>query len=61
MTTADVPATEIGTSTELSEADAAPGESAPRTPRCFGQVSTITIGQTFTPGDPLRFGFVLDK
>ena len=61
VTTADVPATEIGTATELSEADAAPGQfCAPYAP-CFGQVSTITIGQTFSPGDPLRFVFLLDK
>ena len=55
VTTADVPATEIGTATELSEADAAPGQFCPPYAPCFGQVSTITIGQTFTPGDPLRF------
>ena len=61
VTTADVPATEIGTATELSEADAAPGQFCPPYAPCFGQVSTITIGQTFSPGDPLRFEFLLDK
>jgi hypothetical protein len=61
VTTADVPSTQIGTQASLSEDDAAPGEfCAPYKP-CFGQVSTITIGQTFTPGNPLRFVFVLDK
>ena len=61
VTTAEVPATDIGTSTELSEEDAAPGQfCAPYAP-CFGQVSNITIGETFTPGDPLRFVFLLDK
>ena len=61
VTTAEVPATDIGTSTELSEADAAPGQFCAPYGTCFGQVSTITIGQTFSPGDPLRFRFVLDK
>jgi uncharacterized repeat protein (TIGR01451 family) len=61
VTTADVPSTQIGTAAALSEDDAAPGQfCAPYKP-CFGQVSTITIGQTFTPGNPLRFVFVLDK
>jgi hypothetical protein len=61
VTTADVPATPIGTQTSLSEDDAAPGQfCAPYKP-CFGQVSTITIGQTFSPGNPLRFVFILDK
>ena len=56
-----MPSTQIGTQASLSEDDAAPGEfCAPYKP-CFGQVSTITIGQTFTPGNPLRFVFVLDK
>ncbi len=61
VTTAEVPATDIGTSTELSEEDAAPGQFCAPYGTCFGQVSTITIGQTFSPGDPLRFRFVLDK
>jgi hypothetical protein len=61
VTTAEVPATAVGTETSLSEDDAAPGAfCAPYQP-CFGQVSTITIGQTFTPGDPLRLVFILDK
>ncbi|MGH3138183.1 MAG: hypothetical protein ACRDY3_12435 [Acidimicrobiales bacterium] len=61
VTTAEVPATDIGTSTELSEADAAPGQFCAPYGICFGQVSTITIGSTFDPGNPLRFVFVLDK
>jgi hypothetical protein len=61
VTTAEVPSTDIGTSTELSEANAAPGQFCAPYGLCFGQVSTITIGQTFSPGDPLRFRFVLDK
>jgi hypothetical protein len=61
VTTAEVPATDIGTSTELSEDDAAPGQFCAPSKPCFGQVSTITIGQTFSPGDPLRFVFLLDK
>lgn len=62
VTTAEVPATDIGTSTELSESDAAgPGDACGPYATCFGQISTITIGQTFSPGDPLRLSFVLDK
>src|SRR6478609_666494 len=61
VTTAEVPATDIGTSTELSEEDAAPGQFCAPYGTCFGQVSNITIGETFTPGDPLRFVFLLDK
>jgi len=61
VTTAEVPATEIGTSTELSEEDAAPGQFCAPLGTCFGQVSNITIGSTFDPGNPLRFVFVLDK
>ena len=61
VTTADVPATDIGTATELSEANAAAGQFCAPYATCFGQVSTITIGQTFSPGDPLRFSFLLDK
>ena len=61
VTTAEVPETQVGTQTSLSEDDAAPGQfCAPYKP-CFGQVSTITIGQTFSPGNPLRFVFLLDK
>jgi uncharacterized repeat protein (TIGR01451 family) len=61
VTTAAVPATDIGTSTELSETDAAPGQFCAPYGICFGQVSTITIGSTFDPGNPLRFVFVFDK
>ena len=61
VTTADVPATDIGTQTSLSEDDAAPGAFCPPYKPCFGQVSTITIGQTFSPGNPLRFVFTLDR
>jgi Domain of unknown function DUF11 len=62
VTTADVPATDVGTSTELSESDAAgPGDACGPYATCFGQISTITIGRTFSPGDPLRFVFLLDK
>jgi hypothetical protein len=43
------------------ESNAAPVEFCPPYAPCFGQVSTITIGQTFSPGDPLEFSFVLDK
>src|SRR4249919_4228003 len=46
VTTADVPATDIGTATELSEANAAAGQFCAPSATCFGQVSTITIGET---------------
>jgi uncharacterized repeat protein (TIGR01451 family) len=62
VTTADVPATDIGTATSLSESNASgPGDACAPYATCFGQISTITIGQTFSPGDPLRLSFLLDK
>jgi uncharacterized repeat protein (TIGR01451 family) len=61
VTTATIPATADGTAAALSEKNASgPGDACAPTATCFGQVSTITIGQTFSPGHPLRFAFVLD-
>jgi uncharacterized repeat protein (TIGR01451 family) len=62
VTTATVPATQDGTPASLSESDASgPSDGCGPSATCFGQISTITIGQTFTPGNPLRFVFLLDK
>ena len=62
VTTATVPATPNGTPASLGESNASgPSDSCGPGASCFGQISTITIGQTFTPGHPLRFLFVLDK
>ncbi len=62
VTTATVPATQDGTPAELAESDAAgPSDACGPSATCFGQISTITIGHTFSPGTPLRFVFVLDK
>jgi uncharacterized repeat protein (TIGR01451 family) len=62
VTTATVPSTPDGTPASLSESDASgPGDACGSSASCFGQISTITIGQTFTPGNPLRFAFLLDK
>ncbi|HKO26961.1 MAG TPA: hypothetical protein VJU80_05850 [Solirubrobacteraceae bacterium] len=62
VTTATIPATADGTPAALSEKNASgPGDACAPSATCFGQVSTITIGQTFSPGHPLRFAFVLDK
>jgi uncharacterized repeat protein (TIGR01451 family) len=62
VTTAEVPATDIGTATALSESNASgPGDACAPYATCFGQISTITIGATFDPGDPLRLSFLLDK
>jgi len=62
VTTAIVPATQDGTPASLSESDASgPSDACGQSATCFGQISTITIGQTFTPGNPLRFVFLLDK
>jgi uncharacterized repeat protein (TIGR01451 family) len=61
-TTATVPATEAGTTAELSESAATgPSDACGSAANCFGQISTITIGHTFSPGNPFRFVFVLDK
>jgi uncharacterized repeat protein (TIGR01451 family) len=62
VTTATVPATTEGTPAMLAESDASgPADGCGAGATCFGQISTITIGQTFTPGNPLRFVFLLDK
>jgi uncharacterized repeat protein (TIGR01451 family) len=62
VTTATIPATADGTPASLSESNASgPGDVCAPSATCFGQISTITIEQTFSPGHPLRFGFVLDK
>lgn len=62
VTTATVPATSDGTPASLAESNASgAGDACGPSATCFGQISTITIGQTFTPGNPLRFVFLLDK
>jgi uncharacterized repeat protein (TIGR01451 family) len=62
VTTATIPATADGTPAALAEQNASgPGDACAPSATCFGQVSTITIDQTFSPGHPLHFGFVLDK
>ena len=62
VTTATIPATTDGTPAALSESNASgPGDACAPSATCFGQISTITIDQTFSPGHPLRFVFVLDK
>lgn len=62
VTTATIPATADGTPAALSESNASgPSDGCGPSATCFGQVSTITIEQTFSPGLPLRFGFLLDK
>jgi uncharacterized repeat protein (TIGR01451 family) len=62
VTTARVPATPDGTPASLAESNASgPSDGCGPGASCFGQISTITIGQTFTPANPLRFVFLLDK
>jgi len=62
VTTAVIPASTDGTPATLAESDASgPADGCGAGATCFGQVSTITIGQTFSPGNPFRFVFVLDK
>jgi uncharacterized repeat protein (TIGR01451 family) len=62
VTTAVVPATPDGTPAALAESAAAgPSDACGPSSTCFGQISTITIGHTFSPGNPLRFVFLLDK
>jgi len=62
VTSAMIPATADGTPAALSESNASePSDVCAPSATCFGQISTITIEQTFSPGNPLRFGFLLDK
>ena len=61
VTTARIPATQDGTPASLAESDASgPSDGCGPGASCFGQISTITIPQTFAPGNPLRFTFLLD-
>jgi uncharacterized repeat protein (TIGR01451 family) len=61
VTTARIPATAAGTPATLAESNASgPNDGCGPGATCFGQISTITIGQAFSPGNPLRFTFVLD-
>jgi uncharacterized repeat protein (TIGR01451 family) len=62
VTTATIPSTADGTPATLAESNASgPADGCGAGATCFGQVSTITIGQTFSPGNPFRFVFLLDK
>jgi len=62
VTTATIPASTDGTTAALSESNASgPSDACGPSAKCFGQISTITIEQTFSPGHPLRFAFLLDK
>ena len=61
VTAATIPSTPDGTPASLAESNASsPADACAAGAKCFGQISTITIGQSFSPGDPLRFVFVLD-
>jgi uncharacterized repeat protein (TIGR01451 family) len=61
VTTARIPASAEGTPATLAESNASgPADGCAPSATCFGQISTITIGQTFSPGNPLRFTFGLD-
>jgi uncharacterized repeat protein (TIGR01451 family) len=62
VTTATIPASTDGTTAALSESNASgPSDACGPSATCFGQISTITIEQTFSPDHPLRFAFLLDK
>jgi uncharacterized repeat protein (TIGR01451 family) len=62
VTTAVIPPSADGTPAALSESNASgPSDGCAPSATCFGQISTIIIEQTFTPGNPLRFAFLLDK
>ena len=61
VTAATIPSTPDGTPASLAESTASgPSEACAAGAKCFGQISTITIGRSFSPGNPLRFVFVLD-
>jgi uncharacterized repeat protein (TIGR01451 family) len=61
VTTARIPASAEGTPATLAESNASgPADACGPSATCFGQISTITIGQTFSAGTPMRFGFLLD-
>ncbi len=60
-TSADIPETPLGTPVTINEVNATgPGDACGPAADCFGQISEITVGATFTPGGPMTFIFTVD-
>jgi uncharacterized repeat protein (TIGR01451 family) len=61
-TKADIPETPLGTGVTINEVDAADSSDAcGPAADCFGQISNVTVGSTFTAGTPMQFQFTVDQ
>jgi hypothetical protein len=60
-TSADIPETPLGTPVTINEFDASgPADACGPAADCFGQISEVTVGTTFTTGTPMTFVFTID-
>lgn len=61
-TTTAIPASNVGTPVSINEVAASgPSDACGPAADCFGDISEITVGSTFTPGTPMTFTFVIDS
>jgi len=61
-TSADIPETPLGTPVTINEVHATgPEDACGPAADCFGQISEVTVGSTFTPGKPMTFVFTVDQ
>jgi hypothetical protein len=61
-TKADIPGTPLGTGVTINEVDATDSSDAcGPAADCFGQISEVTVGSTFTAGTPMTFQFTVDQ
>ena len=60
-TSADIPETPLGTPVTINEVNASgPSDACGPAADCFGQISEVTVGTTFTTGTPMTFVFTVD-
>ena len=61
-TSADIPETPLGTPVTINEFNAtSPDDACGAAADCFGQISEVTVGSTFTTGTPMTFVFTVDQ
>lgn len=60
-TSADIPETPLGTPVTINQVDASgPADACGPAADCFGKISEITVGATFTPNGPMTFVITVD-
>jgi len=60
-TSADIPETPLGTPVTINQVDATgPADACGPAADCFGKISEITVGATFTPNGPMTFVITVD-